>query len=94
MQPSGGGARDATQSRELESLLNKKSVNRIVNDDNNCFWYALIIAINNTDKALKDNRNTRLRERVGRDLCNRCKLPWGEEVSFFKHPFGRRNFKL
>ena len=86
MQPSGGASGHGTQSRALESILSKKSVNRIVNDDNNCFWYALIIAINNTDKALKDSRNTRLRERVGRELCNRCKLPWDEEVSFLNIP--------
>ena len=35
----------ATVSRERLSILNKKSVNRVVNDDNNCFWYALVMLV-------------------------------------------------
>ena len=35
--PSGGSGR-ATQSRDKQSILNKTSVNKVVNDDNNCFW--------------------------------------------------------
>ena len=81
LHPSGGRG-DATQSREKESILNKKSVVKIVNDDNNCFWYALSVVMDKTNKSLKDSRNKMLRERVGKELCNRCKLPWGNQVSF------------
>ena len=61
LQPAGGGV--ATQSRDKDSILNKKSVNRIINDDNNCFWYALSVAMNKTNKALKDNRYQKQREK-------------------------------
>jgi hypothetical protein len=36
-----GGKSNSTQSRDRESILNKTSVARIENNDNNCFWYAL-----------------------------------------------------
>ena len=32
------GASCGTKDRDIESVLNKKSVIQIVNDDNNCFW--------------------------------------------------------
>jgi hypothetical protein len=37
--PKGSGC--ATVDRSKNSILNKQSVLKIVNDDNNCFWYAL-----------------------------------------------------
>ncbi len=42
--PHGSGG-TATVSRDRLSILNKKSVNRVVNDDNNCFWYALVMLV-------------------------------------------------
>ena len=51
-----GGSGTATVSRDKLSILNKKSVNRITNNDNTCFWYALdanfrYTPSNQTDKA-------------------------------------------
>ena len=37
--PSGSGC--GADDRNLESIYNKRSVLKIVNDDNNCFWYAM-----------------------------------------------------
>ena len=39
------GSASATVSRDRLSILNKTSVNRVVNDDNNCFWYALVMLV-------------------------------------------------
>ena len=41
--PSGG---KHTTSRLREDVLNKKSVIKGINNDNNCFWYALAYLIN------------------------------------------------
>ena len=41
-----GGKSNSTQNRDRESILNKTSVARIDNDDNNCFWYALAYLMN------------------------------------------------
>ena len=38
--PKGGAS--ATTSRDKLSIYNKTSVNKVVNEDNNCFWYALL----------------------------------------------------
>jgi hypothetical protein len=42
--PSGAGC--ATESRKREDIYAKKSVVQIVNEDNNCFWYALAVILN------------------------------------------------
>ena len=38
-----GGAMHTTQDRSKSSIFSKKSVIRIVNDDNNCCWRALAV---------------------------------------------------
>jgi hypothetical protein len=38
-----GGARAVC--REKLSILHKTSVNKVTNDDNNCFWYALVMLV-------------------------------------------------
>ena len=77
-----GGACDGTFERSRESLLNKKSVNVIKNDDKNCFWYALVVSMNKDSKEIKDNRYPKRRNKLGEELCRKCKLPWNEPVSF------------
>ena len=81
-----GGRHHATQNRDKESVLNKTSVVKVVNEDDNCFWYALSVVMNKTNKMLKDHRCARLRERVAKELCNKCKLPWDNKVSFLDLP--------
>ena len=44
----GGGA---TTDRNLESVYNKRSVLKIVNNDNNCFWYAMACLTNPGNKT-------------------------------------------
>ena len=38
-----GGSRNV--SRDKLSILNKASVNKVTNNDNNCFWYALVMLV-------------------------------------------------
>ena len=61
-----GGRGNATQDRDRESILNKRSVLRIKNDDNNCFWYALSALVHKDIKNIRDSRNTSARERFAR----------------------------
>ena len=82
--PSGAGC--GTKCREIESIMNKKSVIPIVNDDNNCFWYAMAVLFNSTTKQIKDSRNTNLRMRIAKEICNKSKCTWDNEVSFLQIP--------
>ena len=91
LQPSGAGL--GTDSRDVDSILNKDSVNRIINNDNNCFWYALLVAMNSKSRALKDNRNTKLREKEARKLCAMCKLQWDVPVSLLHIPLVEETLK-
>jgi len=58
--PSGGCS---TTDRSKDSLSNKRSVLRIENNDNNCFWYALACLMNPNNRAIRDARNTKVREK-------------------------------
>ena len=40
-----------TVDRDLESVYKKTSVVKIVNDDNNCFWYAMACMMNPDKKS-------------------------------------------
>ena len=40
-----------TVDRDLESVYKKTSVLKIVNDDNNCFWYAMACVMNPDEKT-------------------------------------------
>jgi hypothetical protein len=91
LQPSGGKG-SSTESRDRDSILNKKSVVKVVNDDDNCFWYALNIVMNKEITALKDNRNTKIREKLGKELCNKCKMQWDSQVDFLKLPLIEERF--
>ena len=48
--------------------------------------------MNKTNKALKDNRYQKQREKVGKELCNKYKLPWDTEVSFLDLPLVEETF--
>ena len=75
--PSGGAH---TKSRELKDIYNKKSVIRVKNIDNNCFWYALAVStMNNENKDIK-RRETAL-IKAGKFLCNKYNYTWDTEVS-------------
>ena len=51
--PSGGAS---STSREKQSLLNKTSVIQVVNDDNNCFWYALAMLVYANHAQIKKDK--------------------------------------
>ena len=63
LHPAGGST--GTQNRDRDSILNKTSVNRIMNDDNICFWYALSIAMNKTNKAIKKKHIPKSKNKSG-----------------------------
>ena len=78
--PDGGAS---TTSRDKLSILNKKSVNRVVNDDNNCFWYALVMLIYAKHPQIKQIKMGRkIRTTLAMDLCDNCELEWNKPVSF------------
>ena len=86
MQPEGEGG-VATDSRNRDSILEKKSVNVIKNTDNNCFWHALAVALNPKNTPIKENRGPQKnRIAVGKVLCQQSKLKWDEPVSFIHIP--------
>jgi hypothetical protein len=79
--PSGAGT-NATQDRSKASIFLKKSVIKIVNDDNSCFWHALAVLLNENHpqiKHIKEGRN--IRTLIARDLCNTCNMEWNTPVS-------------
>jgi hypothetical protein len=59
------------KSRERESILNKKSVLRIRNDDNNCFWYAMACLMNPSNRAIRDPRNVLARQKAAMEICKK-----------------------
>ena len=72
--PSGSG-HYATASRDRLSILNKKSVNRVVNDDNNCFWYALVMLVYHNHAQIKNIKMGRnVRTKLAMELCSHCGL--------------------
>ena len=82
--PDGGAS---TASRDKLSILNKTSVNRVVNDDNNCFWYALVMLIYAKHPQIKQIKMGRkIRTTLAMDLCDNCELEWNKPVSFDEIP--------
>ena len=69
--PSGG---KHTTSRQREDILNKKSVIRVRNNDNNCFWYALAYLLNPKDKHIRKPERSNYRFRIASELARKCKL--------------------
>ena len=78
----GGAGSQATTSREKLSILNTSSVNRIVNRDNNCFWYALTnVVYENTAKYREIIKGRKIRETAAKELCSSCGCVWNKPVS-------------
>ena len=79
--PTGGG-HNATEDRSLASIYAKKSVIRLKNDDNACFWHALAVLLNKDHAEIQDIKMGRLiRTELAQDLCARCSMNWEEQVS-------------
>ena len=74
------------KSKDIDSILIKRSVLQIINDDNNCFWYALACLMNPQNRTIRDHRNILARKKAGMELCKRCKHNWDEPVSFLLLP--------
>ena len=83
--PSGGSG--ATVSREKLSILNKTSVNKVLNDDNNCFWYALVLLIHRKNPKFSEiSRGRPIRAKLAKELCEGCGMEWDKTVSFDEIP--------
>lgn len=83
--PNGGAS--ATVSREKLSILNKTSVNRVVNDDNNCFWYALVMLVYAKHPQIQQIKMGRkIRTTLAMELCANVGLEWNKPVSFDEIP--------
>ena len=78
--PDGG---TSSVSREKLSILNKTSVNRVINDDNNCFWYALVMLVYAKHPQIKQIKMGRkIRTTLAMELCEKVGLEWNQPVSF------------
>ena len=76
------GAR-ASVSRAKLSIINKTSVNIISNNDNNCFWCALVNLIYNKHHQIKQIKMGRkIRSALSMELCANCNMEWNKPVSF------------
>ena len=83
--PEGGGS--ATISRDKLSILNKTSVNKVTNNDNNCFWYALVMLVYAKHPQIKQIKMGRkIRETLAMELCSHCGMEWNKSVSFDEIP--------
>ena len=73
--------------RHKLSILNKKIVNRVTNDDNNCFWYALTMLVYANHKSIATIKAGRpIRTTLAMELCSHCGLEWNKPVSFDEIP--------
>ena len=78
--PKGGAS---TTSRDKLSIYNKTSVNCVVNQDNNCFWYALLPLVYPKHPKLKQIKAGRpIRKLLAMELCSHCDMEWDKQVSF------------
>ena len=78
--PKGGAS---TTSRDRLSIYNTTSVNRIVNEDNNCFWYALLPLVYPKHPTLKQIKMGRpIRKHLAMELCSHCEMEWDKQVPF------------
>ena len=69
------------------SILNKTSVNKVTNNDNNCFWYALVMLVYAKHPQIKQIKMGRkIRETLAMELCSHCGMEWNKSVSFDEIP--------
>ena len=80
------GGCSGTTDRSLESVFMKKSVIQVVNDDNNCFWYAMAILMNPKNEQVKDNTWPKTRMTLGGDFFSKSRCDWDTKVSFLQLP--------
>ena len=74
--PAGSGR---TTCRHEDSIMNKKSVLRIVNDDKNCFWYAMACLMKNpNNRQIRPERQSDARTKAAREICSKSKLEWNK----------------
>ena len=79
--PKGGAS--ATTSRDRLSIYNKTSVNRVLNEDNNCFWYALLPLVYPQHPKFKQIKMGRpIRKHLAIELCSHCEMEWDKRNSF------------
>ena len=89
--PTGG---KPTEDRSLDSIYKKKSVIKINNDDNSCFWHALAVLKNINHENYKSIRQGRgIRTELAKALCARCDMKWDEQVSVDAFPDIERQVK-
>jgi len=73
--------------RDKLSILNKTSVNRVTNDDHNCFWYALTMLVYANHKSIQSIKKGRpIRTHLAMELCSHCGLEWNKPVSVNEIP--------
>ena len=80
-----GGAH--VESRDKEEIYTKKSVVRIRNNDNSCFWHAMAILLNKDSpnyKKIKERDSTR--GKIAKQLCQSCCMNWDEQVGIDQIP--------
>ena len=70
-------------SREVDEIYKKKSVIKIKNSDNSCFWRALS-CIMFDDKHVREGRPKQTK--MASYLCNQCQMPFDEKVSLESIP--------
>ncbi len=77
--PTGGAY---TTSTAREDILNKSSVVKVVNNDDNCFWYALTNLIYSNHARVKEIRMGRkIRTNLAKELCEKCGFEWDKQIS-------------
>ena len=67
---------------DKEHIFKKRSVVKIVNNDNNCFWYALIVTLYSNHKKAKEiamGRNIRIT--LAKELCEKCGFTWDQQIA-------------
>ena len=64
----------------MGSIAREKSTITIVNDDSNCFWYALNVLTHPENKTLRDHRSAKVRAKWGKELCERAGWEWDKPV--------------
>ncbi len=85
IETSAGGALSTSTNRE--DILNKTSVVRVINSDDNCLWYALTNLIYSNHPKIKEIRvGRKIRTDLAKELCERCGFEWGKKVSLENIP--------
>ena len=49
---------------------------KIVNEDENCFWYAMSLLMNPKNKQQRDLRWTNTRVKLGKEICAKSRCEW------------------